>query len=641
MALLARFAAEAAAPPPPAPLPAAAAAGCVRCAARAPALPARVRQQPVCAACLVTGVFKRAFQAYHDSPVHGWALAVALHGPGARALLSMTRRALDTGRKRRLVSGAVAVYVDVSALEGAVAYAPSAPAGAAPLGPAAAARRALTEAARDGFHTIVVPLEAALAGTRNVGGALPAVVLAAPPVADSGLAKARGALDGGEWPPHAAAVQAAVDAALARLAALAAGGALPAARATLRGIFDRLRTLDARQGLLDALVHRLSVEAAAQAGVPFLAAADTADALALRLLAGVCKGNGAGLPADMLPVDYRYARGTPWAAAAAAAGRGGGGGEGGGGGGGDGGGGGSGDSGGSGGGSGCGVSIALPPSAWYPTLVNDRLARAPAPGAGVVLLRPLMDVESHEAELVCSVLQLAPLPPPSFVVAAAAGAAVGGDGRAGGGARSVEATVAGVLAGLQRSYASTVHNVVRTGRKLPLPPGVARSFEAQAADAEAELEARDMRAAIAEVDSGEEDEEEEEEEEQEGEGQEEEHEGGGQRAAGRPRREGDSDEGRSARASDRLGGGRGSSAAATGDAPADGACALRGPRPAPATLCQLCGAVGAACRLGAHAAWALPLFPGTSSPLPAQPVDECGELLLPALCAGCFRAFEQ
>lgn len=472
---------------------------CVRCPARAPAV-ARVRMQPVCASCIVTGVQRRVMQFYHDSPAHGRGVMVSLNGDGAQVLCAMTRRVMDTGRKRRVLADASAVFVDATALTELLAATERAPTRFAagggtpsdpsPLGAHSLLHCTLTEAARDGLHTVVVPLEAALlvsaaagdersgsgaaAGDLAAGRApLHSVVLRAPDVPDSGLSKPREPLDSGSRPADDPAVVAAVDAALAELDALRGDPAIAAARTRLVALFASAATVDGRQALLSALAHRAAVTAALDAGVAFLATPETADSLAVGFLTGVCQGKGFGLPVDTLPVDYRYARGAPWAGGAEGGG---------------------------------GAPLRpLPPSPWYPTLGQPPLAAAPAGGVGVVLLRPLMDVEDAEVRLASGLLGLAAPRHPSFAGCAPP-------------RTSVQAVIAGVLAGLQRGYASTVHNVVRTARKLALPPGAPRSFEEEATAAAAHEAAREMREALHEVD-GEDDDESDEGGEEEGEGE--------------------------------------------------------------------------------------------------------------------------
>lgn len=424
-------------------------ASCVRCVAKALAV-ARVRLQPVCAPCLVSGGFKRVVQFYHDSPAHGYSIMVSLNGPASRVLGSLTRRVMDTGRKRRLFSDAAAVFIDY----GSISALFTAGNGDGISNTAQSVLHStLIEAARDGTNTIVIPVEALLVPAALDGNCRPclhSIVMQAPVVTDSGLAKPRDILDSGARSIDDPAAAEAVEKAVVSLQDLRARPELVAAAESLREIFGSIESVDARQDLLVAITHRLSVTAALRAGYPFLASSETADSMALRVIAGICKGKGFGLPVDTLPTDYRYARGTPWTGASTE------------------------------------VSLVMPPSPWYPALLHTHVATAPAPGTGVVLLRPLMEAEDVELTHTARLLGLVVPPTLSFTASAPARA-------------SIEGTVAGVLAGLQRSYASTVHNVVRTARKLQLPAGAPRSFEDEAAAAAVAEDAREMREAIQEV----------------------------------------------------------------------------------------------------------------------------------------------
>ena len=225
------------------------------------------------------------------SPAVGHPAMVAFSGGvGSRLLLSAVRRFMDSGRKRRLFADAWAVHVETSAVWGGEEGG-----SAAGADNSAALRELAIEAAREGFHLVVVPLEAAL----RVGcGALTAaecVVLAAPAVA-GGAALASGRLPYVDASPHGAEdarVVAAAEACAAALSALRGSPSMAAARERLAARLRGAGSSDARQELLRRWTRELCAGAAEAAGARALLTGECADTLALRVLSAVCRGQGA------------------------------------------------------------------------------------------------------------------------------------------------------------------------------------------------------------------------------------------------------------------------------------------------------------------------------------------------------------
>ena len=406
------------------------------------------RQEPICTSCLLSSLYRKVRQVLHDSPAKGHSLAIAYSGGSAsRNLLSTVRRCMDAGRKVRVLRDAAVIHVESSVLFPASSIVAANGAGQAGL-----IKQIALESLRSGFHTIIVPIEALL--LIEEGRNLRSVVFDAPAVQDSGLGKPRPILENGCRSMDAPEVTSAVDQGMHHLTEWRESEEAMEALAALRQLFASLPDVDARQDLLAALTHRALVLASVQYGFPFLATAETADCLASKVFASVCKGKGYGLPLDTAPADYRYAHGTPWSPST--------------------------DS------DATPIVRSLPPTPWYHAHTSQPVASAPASGEGVVILRPMIDIESHESVVCCQVEGSVVVHTPDFLAASVKA--------------SVDGTVAGVLAGLQRTYASTVHNVVRTTRKLRMPPNAPLCLEEEAALASADADHRDQQAAIAEVD---------------------------------------------------------------------------------------------------------------------------------------------
>jgi hypothetical protein len=438
---------------------------CARCAGASPAS-LRVRAEFLCGPCFLSGALARSRRLLSTGPHTGGEVLLAVSGgASSRAALDVAALLMHCGRRRRWWADAAAVHVDAAPLLGAMLGVRG---GACACGegregcdaPACAwgegGLRGLLEATlAAGLHTYVVPLEAAFAE------GLLALPVAAPDVA---LAPASGGGDSGCAPPPASGAQCdagapfapfsgatvavrAAEAARALAAARAPGGALHAPLAALLAAFSacggggargagggppRPPPTDLRQGLFEALRSRLLAQAAHALRFPFLLTAATVDRAALAVFCAAAARCGATAADDVAGVDFRFvARGLPFPAPAAAprtllpCG---------------------------------GARAPLPrlPTNWY---APGALQVAPPPhgrgAGGPLLVRVGGEVEAREAALVCRLkrLRTAPRSALDFLAAAPHAASVAG--------RSRE-----LLAGLQAAFPATVHNVVRTARKL-------------------------------------------------------------------------------------------------------------------------------------------------------------------------------
>ena len=321
-------------------------------------------------------------------------------------VLDAVAECTHTGRRRRMFSDAWVVVVDVtSAFTGATtARTPFSLAGV------------MAQPLLYGLHTLVVPLEAALvASPTDSSGAVWAM---APPVAALAAADF-------DAETRSAAVAVSVADAVQRLSDAAGRESARTARARLAALLASAGSVDARQDLLRALVHRVLVEAAVAAGAYGLLTCECADTMAARVLAGVCSGRGHSLPLDTSRLDDRHydhlfesGRGahpcvshtSEWPP--------------------------------------------VPPSTWYPTkLMILHPQSPPAHPGSLLILRPLLEVEAQETAMYCRLRGAPPADQPSFLTAAREGS-------------SIDVASAALLASLQATYAHTVHNVVRTTQKL-------------------------------------------------------------------------------------------------------------------------------------------------------------------------------
>ena len=394
---------------------------CLRCNTAPPAF--TLRKEAVCGPCLVSSVASKVRALLLSSPAAGRNLLLAYSGgPSSRTMLDLVRRGLDVGRRHRSFADASVVLVDTRGSDG----------GGGPQDEAAL-RIALLEAVRDGFHVRVIPVEAgfqeavaAAAGGATLGPAVdPAGALAwtqgvlavSPPVLPPASSDALPPHEhSGAARPDDPAVVAAVDAALAGVAGHRSSASFLAATAAMTAASEQC-TPDEWGARVSSSVRSVVHAAAGLAGAHVVLWGDPVDALAARLLVELCGGRGASAPSDVAPVDARLGD-TPFPAG----------------------------------------SVPVPPSPWYPASVT----RTPLGvlGPGIVSVRPLLEVEAVETAAYTTVLGLPTVS--------------GKPVRSPGGRRNkptVASLVAGLLTGLQAEFPSTLHNVVRTARKVKVGEG--------------------------------------------------------------------------------------------------------------------------------------------------------------------------
>ena len=432
-------------------------------------------------------------------------------GASSLAALDVASLLLHSGRRRRWWAEGAVVHIDTSALWECGFFGVGARGGSEPSGEGGGggAERALPSPAllstclASGLHTYIVPLEAAFTPCLLV---LP---IAAPTIAlgDAGIAPAppSGAQLNAALPfsplrdTAAPALAAAVAQALGTLAGEKAAPTLTAARARLRAAFEacgalhpssthsasldgrgggggggapahgaprpaaRVPPRDACQALLRALLTRLLVETAAALQFPYLATAASLDTVAFEVFTAMTCRSGAAVPSEVAAVDERFwgpgglpflpSREGPARALGATGG------------------GGAPSSSSSSSGSGSGALAALP-SNWYNAVLQDKpgsgssgvvvgggggagSAGAASPGGGVVIVRVAQEVEAREAALVCRFKGLTgcSLACTTFLSFPSPFS-------------SVAVKCRDVLVGLQSQFPSTLHNVVKTAKKL-------------------------------------------------------------------------------------------------------------------------------------------------------------------------------
>lgn len=509
---------------------------CKKCAAKAEVT---TRDGVLCAECATGTVYTRCRRLATAEPACGNTVLVASSGGDASTMgLDIAAQIMHCGRKRRWWADSAVVYIDtpsISALEAVyrelntpnpVASPADGDFGTSqPLGLASgsAALAAVRNCVAAGLHAYLVPIESFVAGNLHVVPVeAPAVDISTAPPDRHRAGPASAAA-----PPPAP--QAAVDPAEANARAMAACKALDIARATvlkdavegLNRMLSSCGSLDQKQELTEIMTRRLLAATAAALGIRVLMTCQSADRISHQVLMTTFSGTGFSLPMDVAPVDTRFVNGVPplrpmplgagSAASSAAQPVG-----------------------------GDVPAIERPDSSsnasatgalsislaedghsiktdaltrlasnWYPAVLADRAppgqdsfvsggeswlhqlgldrsvgssdhsAASTSAGAGgehegselasgasngIVIFRPFAEVESKEAALYCRHRKLEQQRQVRFSTAAKP-------------RTSLAHTSAGVLAGLQSSFPSTVHNVVRTMRKLvvPSPPFAAGS----------------------------------------------------------------------------------------------------------------------------------------------------------------------
>ena len=406
---------------------------CDRCNISPPI--AVLRAEAVCGACIDRTVYSKARGALSRGPAAGARVLVSFSGGQAgRALLDIVLRAMHVGRKRRVCANAAALVLDSSDAVQALGSSADDTGGGRrdATAQATARRRVIVDAMRCGLSVVYAPLCGMFAPSMLlavspaplwtspalVSGTPDSTPRAPPPVG-------RPALDGD------ATVEAAADNAERAINALRACPEYEAAARAESAFFAGLRSTDARADALECLTRRAGAAAAAATDSPVLLVADTADEVARRTLCAMASGRGAGVALDAAPVDDRHARGVG------------------------------------------GVSMSrrivadaqlqVPACAWArdPTAhVDDQRDAVAIARNGCVSVRPFLELEAAEIAFYCRLRRL-PLDCSSPGLSAPLQlVAIGGTGS------TVSSVTELLIAGLQRGFANTVHNVVRTSRKL-------------------------------------------------------------------------------------------------------------------------------------------------------------------------------
>ena len=437
---------------------------CGKCGAARAA--ARIRMQSLCRACVAASVRQkigRSLVALPDREAH--LLVAASGGAASRLLQRAVFESLDTGRRRRHLSSAGSVHVDVSA---ALPYFSGAP----ELASFDAARRLCVRASVQlglpvtivllesvfaddcGLVNDRVPADAPCTGAAGEAGKSPIFAVTVAGARICAPSAARALL---EAPPiDEAALAAALLDAETLLSALRATAACELARRRLTSFFSAARTLDARCRIFDALLETALLRSAAALGYTCVATGQTVDRTAAALLARTCEGGGYAASLFAEPACVRMGdsasvshanivRSRESVASAAApplkelcvsA-----------------------------------VTADSPPDQsrgfyWYAdgALGSGAPSAPPAPRLhqrvrAPTRIRPLHECETKEIVLCCRYSGL------EYVSTRSMSSAAPSLPRA-----SISQCAADLLASLQNAFPNTVHNVVRTVRKLPPPP---------------------------------------------------------------------------------------------------------------------------------------------------------------------------
>jgi hypothetical protein len=404
-------------------------------------------------------------------------------GAASSAALHVAVKDLDCGRRRRAFLSLAAAHVDTSSLLPFFAH-PHNP------GCFADARAGIVRmCALRGLSTAVVLPESLFLEEHALSSEVLAVVVGGASVCAPGPLRPQY-----QSPavPEAAVAHAIVQLEL-QLARLRDDPRTVQARRRMMALFTAAKTLDARVRLYQALLERTLVLAAASLGFSHLALCNTTDRAAVELLTGTCEGAGYSLPLLAGPVDVRFAApraslappakgracpdsgaaGPLWGDPPSRP-----------------------DSASSAGSAAAGAAATAPtteaggacsglcvvtvdtavpstlrvPFPWYDALPPEKsydrrdFVASPVPEAargGVAIFKPLLEVEAKEVALLCRyagiptvfVPELATMAPPRAAIAAAADA---------------------LITTLQATFVNTVHNVVRTIRKVEPPANTPR-----------------------------------------------------------------------------------------------------------------------------------------------------------------------
>lgn len=387
-----------------------------------------VRGEDVCKDCVVSYISKRARNALTGPPQLAQPVALCVgSGCTSSLLLDHGQGIMHCGRKRRYWQDATVVHVQDPGIGKA----------ADRVEALRATRAVLTMSLRSGLQTVVIPIECGVPGSPLVS------IIARPPL----LLTTPDRLP----PQHPlnkhyvheqAAVEPIVAATLSALESLrGAPSFAPWCSQWYTWLDHPSLSADAQQHLCRGSIRRLCVEAALHLAMPYVIVGSCVDTLAEGVMTSMACGSGASVPCDVSPIDRR------WMAAGTGHNR-----------------------------TLCTLdmsngslsAVESPlPSCWYPAQSQEmplgpvpaRLTRQPTPSRGVLLLRPFLELERQEIALYVQYRALSlqaaqPSAPAAPIVSPKS---------------SIASVNSAVLASLHASFPATLHNVVRTARKLALP----------------------------------------------------------------------------------------------------------------------------------------------------------------------------
>lgn len=461
----------------------------------------KARAEFVCSHCMVVGVGTRVRRACFGSPTTGREVMLAFSGGHtSRAVLDILSQACDVGRRKRRFKQLAAVHVDTSALAGLQKR--------AAMTEEVTARQmqeVMEAACASHVSLVVVPLEALfMEGSSVAEGAAEGMALAkaafdirVPGLPKMGTAQAdrvserkkkrekqaeesvasgstAAAVAAAAESEGAVAVQAeepagtpasaaasssspsplasTVSAALEQWRALSSTPAFLSARQRMNDYFSGFSSIDGQQDQLQQLTLRAAVEAAQRYSFRILIHSSSTDRLAHQLMTSVCVGRGISLPVDAAPADLRFLSLLAGVGGAGSTE----------------------DAGAAGGMASLSIaeeqviaassrapapsSLSLPWQWYEAALMEPETAEPPA--GSVTVLRPCLEVEARELVAYCRARKLQGIVSrPNFCSRTQQRQSI---------SRAVEA----LLCELQSSFINTVHNVVRTARKLQTPAGV-------------------------------------------------------------------------------------------------------------------------------------------------------------------------
>lgn len=445
---------------------------CLRCNQKTGALAVtRLRvSDALCAACTESTVGSRLKRVMTNDPARGQdVLIAASSGAASLSAINIASQIMNCGRKRRFWKDVAVVHVDCAIIGDIILATQSKNLGVstplelesglieekiyAPL------RSVLTASITSGIHAYVIPLEAALIhdnlfmlpvqspgimlpGPTEMSGSLSGAVVSAEVVetitnnAIGNLRECRclvGRDGGGES-------NASVDKSRDINTFRAAGGLLRKALSSTCASSDDL------QEAVGILVNKLTVRCAAALNFNVLQTCETADRMGLRVMLSACSGNGFTLPADAGVEDFRFRelgdrlsmlssnvisltnvsqkRDKMISSD-----------------------------------EGVDIKSVRLKSNWYGAMLQDSRVTNSMTSHLPIIFRPLVEVEQREIMFFARLRNLSARHQGTVL-----SFTVGSPLRT-----SISHTVMGVLSGLQAAFPSTVHNVVRTARKLIVP----------------------------------------------------------------------------------------------------------------------------------------------------------------------------